>query len=59
MIIIGFLLVLAGWFFPLLMVMKLLESTFLLSFLSYAFSIGGILLGVIGTAMYTSMNRRK
>lgn len=56
---IGFLLVLAGAVLPFLMVMRILESTFFLNFFSYAASVAGLMLGLIGTALYTSRRRRE
>jgi len=56
---IGFGLVIMGFIIPLLMVMQVLESTFFLNFLGYIASISGLMLGIIGTAMYASYNRKK
>jgi hypothetical protein len=56
---IGFALVIIGFIIPLLMVMQILQSTYFLNFLGYAASISGLMLGVIGTAMYASYNRKK
>ena len=50
LLVIGFVLVLAGAVLPFLMVIGVLPSTLLLNFLSYGASIGGIFLGVIGAA---------
>jgi len=55
---IGFVLVLFGFVAPLLMVLKVIQSTFLLNFLAYGASIGGLLLGTIGAAWYTQLNRK-
>ena len=49
-ILLGFILMLLGVIFPLLMVMKILESTFFLNFLSYTLSLVGMILGIIGIA---------
>ena len=51
MILTGFVLVVLGWVLPFLMMLRVLESSFFLNFLSYAASITGLLLGVIGSAM--------
>jgi hypothetical protein len=59
LILIGFLLCLSGVVFPFLMVIKVLESTFLLNFLSYLASIVGLFLGIIGAAYYVRENRQK
>jgi hypothetical protein len=55
---IGFGLVILGFIIPLLMVMQVLKSTLFLNFLGYIASITGLLLGIIGTAMYASFNRK-
>lgn len=57
LIIIGFLLVLFGFVAPLLMVVGVLESTFFLNFLSYAASVSGLIMGIIGAAWYTRIHR--
>jgi hypothetical protein len=59
LILIGFLLCLSGVVFPFLMVIKVLESTFLLNFLSYLASIVGLFLGIIGAAYYVRENSQK
>lgn len=53
----GFLLVL-GVVFPLLMVIKVIESTFALNFISYTLSLVGTVIGIIGTAFYAGGKRR-
>lgn len=58
-IFIGFFLVLFGFVGPLLMVVGVLESTFFLNFLSYAASVGGLFMGIIGAAWYTRIKRRR
>jgi hypothetical protein len=57
-ILIGFVLVVLGFVLPFLMVAKVIESTFFLNFFSYAASISGLLLGVIGSALYVRNRRR-
>lgn len=57
LITIGFLLVLFGFAAPFLMVMNILESTFLLNFLSYGASLGGLFMGIIGAAWYVRISR--
>jgi hypothetical protein len=57
-IIIGFILVLAGFVLPLLMVIRVLESTFFLNFLAFAASVAGLFLGIIGAAGYIRERRR-
>ena len=55
---IAFLMVLAGAVLPFLMVIKVVPSTFLLNFIAYGISIGGLFLGVIGTAHYVRRQDR-
>jgi hypothetical protein len=55
---IGFGLVILGFIIPLFMVMQWLQSTYFLNFLGYTASISGLMLGIIGTAMYVSYNRK-
>lgn len=50
-------LLLFGWVMPFLMVIKMLESTFFLNFLSWAASVAGLYLGVIAMAGF--VRRRK
>ena len=54
---IGFLLVLFGAVAPFLMVMHIVPSTFTLNFLSYAASLSGLILGLIGSLMYIRKRR--
>lgn len=49
-LIIGFVLVFLGFLLPLLMVIKVLESTMFLNFFSYIVSVLGIFLGLMGAA---------
>ena len=49
---------LAGVLVPLLMVIHVLESTFLLNFGSYAISTAGLYLGIIGVAEYVRFNKK-
>jgi hypothetical protein len=57
-ILIGFFLVLFGFVTPFLMVIKIIESTFFLNFLSHAASTSGLFLGIIGAAMLFSRGKR-
>jgi hypothetical protein len=59
MIVIGFILMVMGVVFPFLMVIKVLESTFFLNFFSYASSLVGMMLGIVGTAYYARLRHRK
>ncbi|MGQ9599570.1 MAG: hypothetical protein ACUVWZ_09155 [Anaerolineae bacterium] len=53
----GFVLVLFGVIAPLLMVLKVIEPSFWLSFLSFGASVAGLFLGLIGTAFYVRLHR--
>ncbi len=57
MLIIGAFLVIFGVVVPFLMVLRLIETTFWLSFLAYAASVAGLLFGVIGAAMYVRQRK--
>ncbi|MBK7897599.1 MAG: hypothetical protein WAS33_22545 [Candidatus Promineifilaceae bacterium] len=59
LIAIGFVCVLIGAVLPFVMVMRWVESTFLLNFLAFGASMAGIFLGVIGTAMHVGDSRRR
>ena len=48
----GFFLVFLGVLLPLLMVVKVIEASFVLSFVAYASSAGGLLLGIVGAVLY-------
>jgi hypothetical protein len=52
LLIVGFILLLAGVVLPFLMVLHILESTFLLNFFSFGAQVAGLFLGFIGSAMY-------
>ncbi len=58
LILIGFFLVLFGFVGPLLMVLGIVETSFAFSFLSHGASVSGLLLGVIGTAMYAGARKK-
>jgi len=57
-IIIGFFLVLFGCLTPFLMVLRVIQPSFLLSFLSYGASISGLMLGLVGAAMVYSKTKK-
>jgi len=62
MIITGVLMMIVGGVvIPLLIVIHIIQSDFLLLFASYAVSVGGLYLGIIGVAQYvqTRKNTRK
>jgi hypothetical protein len=56
---IGFALLLVGLILPMLMVIHILESTYLLNFVAYASSFSGLMLGIIGSVSYTIRHRKK
>lgn len=58
LMLVGFFLMLAGVILPLLMVIKVLESTFLLNFISYGSSLVGMVVGTLGAALYAVSRRR-
>lgn len=58
MILIGAVLMFLGVVLPLLMVIKILPSTFLLSFLSYTASVVGMFVGLIGALTYARNKKR-
>lgn len=51
-ILIGFFLVLLGAVLPMLMVLKIFEASFFLSFISFGASVLGLFLGLVGAAWY-------
>lgn len=51
-------LLLFGWAIPFLMVMQIIEANYFLSFLSWAASISGLFLGVVGAATYVRMRKK-
>ena len=55
---IAFGLLLFGWSIPFLMVMQMIEANYFLSFLSWAASISGLFLGVVGAATYVRMRKK-
>jgi membrane associated rhomboid family serine protease len=57
--VIGFVMVLVGALIPWFMILGTLRSTFFLGLVSYAASIGGLILGVIGATLFVRKERRK
>jgi hypothetical protein len=57
-ILIGFVLVVLGAVLPFLMVIHILESTFFLNFFSYTASLVGLILGIIGSALYFKLKKK-
>ncbi|MCL0056176.1 hypothetical protein M1O20_00705 [Dehalococcoidia bacterium] len=58
LIILGFLLLLVGAVLPFVMVIRLLESTFLLNFVAATSSVGGLTVGLIGIVQYNRSRRQ-
>jgi hypothetical protein len=56
-IVLGLVLVLFGFAAPFLMVMRIIEPNFPLSFLSHAASVGGLFLGLLGVSSYGRIRR--
>ena len=59
MIALGGVLVVVGFLLPLLMVLGVIPTTFLLGFIAYAASFGGLMLGVIGSALWARIKRHQ
>jgi len=59
MILIGFLLVLAGAVIPWLIVLQIIPSTWALNFFSFAASMLGLMLGIAGTAYIIRLRKDK
>jgi hypothetical protein len=57
LILIGFLLVFFGFLMPLLMTIRVIEASFLLSFVSYGASIVGLVMGTYGAAIIVRSRR--
>jgi hypothetical protein len=57
LLILGVLMMLMGIILPFLMVIQVLESTFLLNFFSWGLSVVGLALGTIGFAMWSRGRR--
>jgi len=53
----GLVLLLIGWIIPLLIVMRVIPSTFFLNFVAWGASISGFFLGFIGVATWTKMRK--
>jgi hypothetical protein len=58
LLIIGFVLVLVGAAIPWLIVLRFIESTFFLNFLSFGSTVSGLLIGIIGTAGFVRGRRK-
>jgi hypothetical protein len=55
---VGFVLVVAAAVLSFLMVQQILKSTLLLNFFTFAISVSGLFLGVIGGSMYVKSHRK-
>jgi hypothetical protein len=58
LLVVAFVLLLLGVLLPLLMVLGLLPSTFFLNFLAYVATFSGMILGVIGSVLYSRVRKR-
>ena len=57
-ILIGIALMVTGWVLPFLMVLRILESTFALNFVTYTFQVTGFFLGIIGVSMHVRLTKK-
>ena len=57
MITLGVVLMAVGILMPLLMILQLIPTGFILAFVSYACSLGGLVLAIVGLATYVRANR--
>jgi hypothetical protein len=53
----GFVLVTTGMVLPYLMIIRVISSGYLLNFLSFAASVAGLFMGVIGASMLVKIKR--
>jgi hypothetical protein len=58
LILTGLFLVVLGFVLPFLVVLQIIENTFFLSFLAYGAQVSGLMLGIMGAANYSALNRR-
>ncbi len=56
--IVGGILVVFGFVIPFLMTIRVIPPSFLLAFLAHGASVGGLLLGMIGAALYVRLEGR-
>jgi hypothetical protein len=59
LILIGIVLLVLGFVVPFLMVIRIIPSSFFLNFLSYAASMLGLFLGMVGVVMYVRIHRHR
>lgn len=55
-VLIGLVLVVAGVVLPFLMVMRIIPPNWILSFVSFAASVSGVMLGLVGAALWTRVD---
>ena len=55
--ILGSILLLIGWVIPLLILMRMIPSTFVLNFIGWSASVSGLFLGFLGGATWVKMNK--
>ncbi|MGQ9491228.1 MAG: hypothetical protein ACUVR4_09735 [Anaerolineae bacterium] len=58
MMIVGFCLLVVGFIIPFLMIIQIIKPGFFLAFFSYAASLSGLFLGLIGAALYARERRQ-
>jgi len=58
LLVLAFVLLLLGLLLPLLMVLGILPSTFVLNFFAYAASFSGMTLGMIGAVLYSRIHTK-
>jgi hypothetical protein len=58
LILIGFLLSVAGVVLPFLMLIHTIPSTFFLNFFSYFSSFSGLVFGIVGASLYVQKHRK-
>jgi hypothetical protein len=56
-LILGSVLVITGFIIPFLMVLQIIQASFLLSFLGFIASVSGLILGLIGITQYIRRDR--
>ena len=59
MIVIGFIMLVVGVALPFVMVLRLVEPTLFLGFVSYLMSLFGLILGLLGVLQYGTARRRR
>ena len=59
LLIVGSVLLLAGFILPVLMIIHIIDSTFFLNFLAFGASTLGLLIGMVGALSLAVRNRRR